>query len=118
MSSLALLLALLPPSAGFVHPRADVLCETTKGNLEIELLPDVSPVGVKHLVRLIEADFFNNVALFRNVPGFLVQFGRKVGSNEFDSIRIKDDHPPAADRVVTRGTLSFAGGGDDSRTNQ
>ena len=98
--------------------RANVRCETTKGPLDIELLPNISPIGAKHLVRLIEADFFRDVPLFRTVPGFLMQFGRKVGQNEFDSVTIKDDHPRSEDRVVSRGTLAFAGGGTDSRTNQ
>ena len=96
---------------------ADVKCQTTKGEVLLKLFPENAPIGVKHLAELIQADFFTNVPLFRTVPGFLMQFGRMVGNNKWDSDTIKDDHP-AKKKLMTRGTLSYAGGGKDSRTNQ
>eukprot|EP00937_MAST-01D_sp_MAST-1D-sp2_P003884 g3884.t1 len=110
--------ATFEPDVNSDHAHANVRCDTTQGPLYLELLPDTSPVGARRFVKLVESGFFENVAFFRNVPGFLVQFGRKVGNNEFDASTIKDDHPSPELRLIRRGVMSFAGGGQDSRTNQ
>lgn len=95
-----------------------VQCDTTQGQLLIKLLPSVSPYGVRRLLDLVEDGHFTNNALFRNVPGFLVQFGQRVGENRWDrEDPIADDTPRRRPRL-TRGTLSFAGSGENSRTSQ
>jgi len=95
-----------------------VRCETTKGTILVKLLRHISPLGVRRYTELVESGFFQNIAFFRVVPKFLTQFGRSVGHNKYDEMRIKDDHPPQSERKVTRGTLCYAGAGGDSRTNQ
>ena len=47
----------------------------------------------------------------------MVQFGQTVGENRWNAATIADDHPSPRPGI-TRGTLSFAGGGTNSRTNQ
>ena len=72
---------------------------------------------MKRVQELVRDQFFTDIALFRSVPGFLLQFGQAVGESRWNTATIEDDHPSPRPRI-TRGTLSFAGGGTNSRTNQ
>ncbi len=49
--------------------------ETTKGNFVIEVHRKWAPIGAEHFYELIQDGFYNNVAFFRAVPNFMVQFG-------------------------------------------
>ena len=71
------------------HAAPRVRCDTTAGPLHIQLLPEVSPRGVARVVELVESRFFTNISLFRNVPGFLLQFGQTVGPSEWGGRRIR-----------------------------
>lgn len=60
-----------PPSG----PVNIVCCNTTKGVLNIEVHPSWAPLGAQRFMMMVEDGFFNtNVALFRALKGFLVQF--------------------------------------------
>merc|ERR1719261_1064361 len=95
-----------------------VQCETTQGLLLIKLLPSVSPHGVRRLLELVRDGHFSGVSLFRSLPGFLVQFGQRVGASKWDQEDPIEDDQPRRRPKLTRGTLSFAGSGEHSRTNQ
>ena len=71
-------------------------CDTTKGPLVVQLLPRVSPIGVMRVQELVQDQFFSGVALFRSVPGFLVQFGQTVGESRWNAATIADDTQIAA----------------------
>jgi len=92
-----------------------VRCDTTKGPLLMKLQPTVSPLGVQRLLELVRENFFTDVALLRNLPGFLVQFGHKTHAKKYEPIQ--DDIKPRIRPKFTRGAVSFAGSGTDSRTN-
>ena len=94
-----------------------VRCETTQGPLLVKLQPTASPLGVERLLKLVRENFFTDVALWRNVPGFLVQFGLKSKGQAKEYERILDDKPLIKPKF-TRGAVSFAGSGQDSRTTQ
>ena len=50
-----------------------VHCTTTKGELTIEIYRDWSPLGADRFIELVEDGFFNEIAFFRCVGGFLTQ---------------------------------------------
>jgi hypothetical protein len=52
---------------------AVVVCETTKGDIEITVTASRSPIGAARFLELVAAGFYSDVALFRVVKGFLVQ---------------------------------------------
>ena len=92
--------------------------ETTKGNFEIESKREWSPLAVDRLYQLIQSGFYDGAAIFRVVPGFVVQFGITNDSslNNFWNSRGFEDEPVI--RQNTKGTVAFARGGPQSRTTQ
>jgi peptidyl-prolyl cis-trans isomerase A (cyclophilin A) len=49
--------------------------ETTKGDFDIEARREWAPTGVDRLYQLIKSGFYEDIALFRVVPDYVVQFG-------------------------------------------
>jgi len=49
--------------------------ETTKGRIELGMLPDKAPETVRQILRLAAAGVFDNVLFHRVVPGFVIQTG-------------------------------------------
>ena len=92
--------------------------ETTKGNFEIEANRSWSPKGVDRLYQLIKSEFYTDIAIFRVVPDFVVQFGihnDSVLNKSWESFKIPDE--PVLEPNV-EGAISFARGGEESRTTQ
>lgn len=55
---------------------AMVSCSSTKGPLKIAIHEDWAPLGSNRFIELVESNFFETqVALFRAIKGWLVQFG-------------------------------------------
>jgi hypothetical protein len=64
---------IVPPPKG---PVTIVCCNTTKGPLSIEVHPNWAPNGANRFLFMVKDNFFStNIALFRALKGFLVQFG-------------------------------------------
>ena len=76
-----------------------------------------APIGVDHFAALVEDKFYNQAAFFRVVPGFVVQFGiaGEPAENKRWSKAISDD-PVAGSN--TKGTVSYATAGPNTRTSQ
>jgi len=49
--------------------------ETSFGNIEFELLEDVTPGHVQNFKDLANSDFYNGTIFHRVIPGFMVQGG-------------------------------------------
>ncbi len=56
-----------------------VVMETSQGNLLIELFPDVAPITVEKITKLINDGFYDGLTFHRYVPGFVVQGGDPDG---------------------------------------
>jgi len=93
--------------------------ETTKGHFVVEVHRDWAPVGADRFYNLVMADFFEDVAFFRTVDGFMTQFGihgDPAVSKAWQFARIKDER---ASKSNTRGRITFAKTGlPNSRTTQ
>jgi peptidyl-prolyl cis-trans isomerase A (cyclophilin A) len=48
---------------------------TTKGDFVIEVTRDWAPNGADRFYNLVKIGYFRNMAFFRNIAGFMVQFG-------------------------------------------
>lgn len=92
--------------------------DTTKGAFTVEVTRSLSPNGADRFYNLVKSGFFKDVAFFRVVPGFMVQFGisgdPKVSAAWRDA-SISDDPVKGSN---TRGTITFAMGGPNTRTTQ
>ena len=92
--------------------------ETTQGNFDIEAKRAWSPEGVDRLHQLIESGFYTDIAIFRVVPNFVVQFGihnDSILNNSWSQYKINDE--PVIEKNY-KGSISFARGGARSRTIQ
>jgi peptidyl-prolyl cis-trans isomerase A (cyclophilin A) len=92
--------------------------ETTKGNFIVAVTRDTAPLGADRFYNLVRMGFYNDVAFFRVIDGFMVQFGingdPKV-NEKWKSAEIGDD--PTRESNV-RGAITFATRGPNSRTTQ
>jgi len=92
--------------------------ETTKGNFDIEAHRNWSPKAVDRLYQLIKSQFYTDVALFRVVPSFVVQFGihnDSILNNAWAKYKVPDE--PTLE-LNKEGAISFARSGEKSRTTQ
>ncbi|MBI4816509.1 MAG: peptidylprolyl isomerase [Deltaproteobacteria bacterium] len=112
--------ALLDPTkvTGQSKAKYSVKFETTKGDVIIDVTRDWAPLGADRFYNLVKIGYFDNVAFFRVIPGFMAQVGihgdARVNSR-WREARIPDD---AVKQSNTRGMISFAMAGPNSRTTQ
>ncbi len=92
--------------------------DTTKGSFQAEIHPEWAPEGAARLKELVEGGFFQDVAFFRVLSGFVAQFGihgDPAVAAEWRNRKIADD---PVEHTNVRGTLTFATAGPDTRTTQ
>jgi peptidyl-prolyl cis-trans isomerase A (cyclophilin A) len=112
--------ALLDPfrATATAPPTFKVKFHTTNGAFVVEAYRDWAPLGVDRFYNLVKIGYFNDVAFFRAIEGFMVQFGihgdPKVSAAWRDA-SIGDD---AVRNSNLRGHLTFATRGPDTRTTQ
>ncbi len=53
----------------------EVIIETTKGNLGVDLFEEEAPKTVANFLRLAHQGFYDNLEFFRLVPEFVIQTG-------------------------------------------
>lgn len=77
---------------------------TTKGDIVIDVHRDWSPVGADRFYNLVRSGYFTNVAFYRVVKDFIVQFGAaadpKVGA-AWEKAPIKDDPVKQSNKKYT-----------------
>jgi peptidyl-prolyl cis-trans isomerase A (cyclophilin A) len=112
--------ALLHPST--LTPNApesyQVKFTTTKGDFVVEVTRAMAPLGADRFYNLVKHGFFTDAAFFRNVPGFIVQFGLSADpavNKIWQNANIKDDPGKQSNAP---GTITFATAGPNTRTTQ
>ena len=91
---------------------------TTKGDFTLEVTRSWSPLGADRFYNLVKAGFFTDVAFFRVIEGFMVQFGihgDPAVSAAWRGANIKDD---AVVQSNKKGYVSYAMSGPGTRTTQ
>jgi peptidyl-prolyl cis-trans isomerase A (cyclophilin A) len=114
-----------PPPAAKVWPVDPVApdsfrakFETSKGTFVIELHRAWSPKGVDRFNRLITEKYFDDERFFRVMKGFVAQFGMHgdpATNAKWSESKIQDEPVTQSN---TRGMITFAIGGRDTRSNQ
>ena len=118
-------LALVSPAfaqAEKANPQAPdtyrVKLDTTAGPVVIEVKRELAPKGADRFYQLVKEGFYDDIRAFRVLDGFMAQMGM-AGDPEtnakWSEKRIADDPVKASN---TRGTVTFATSGPDSRTTQ
>jgi len=92
--------------------------DTSKGQFVIEVHREWAPRGADRFYNLVKSGFFNDVRFFRVIGGQLAQFGMHGDPAVQDAWRdaVIEDDPVR--RGNTRGSVSFATRGPNSRTTQ
>jgi len=92
---------------------------TTRGNFVIEVHRDWAPLGADRFYNLVKVGYFTDVAFFRVIKGFMVQFGihgDPAVNRKWHASRIADD--PTGKQSNERGMVTFATAGPNTRTTQ
>jgi peptidyl-prolyl cis-trans isomerase A (cyclophilin A) len=95
-----------------------VRLETTKGDIIIDVHRDWAPLGAERFHELVRAGFYDDVAFFRVMEGFMAQTGisgQPKLNAKWGKKTIRDE--PARKHNL-RGMITFAKAGPDSRTTQ
>jgi len=113
--------ALLKPSAATEKAPATfkIKFTTTKGEFVVEVTRAWAPLGADRIYNLVKLGFFTDIACFRVVENFVVQFGIHGNPDvaaAWKPSTIKDD--PASKISNAKGTMTFAKAGTDTRTTQ
>jgi len=91
---------------------------TNKGSFIVESKREYSPLAVDRFFYLVNNNYYNNNKFFRVLPNFVVQWGMK-GIPEIDSVWSQlgvEDEPVRLSN--SKGTIAFARGGPQTRSNQ
>ena len=116
-----------PPPPALLHPAKltakapsaySVVFTTTKGSFIVTVHRQWAPRGADRFYNLVRARFFDGDEFFRVVKGFVVQFGISgypAVSSAWQDATIKDDPVKPSN---TRGTITFADAGPNTRTTQ
>jgi peptidyl-prolyl cis-trans isomerase A (cyclophilin A) len=110
-----------PVRSAPVGPAPDsfrVAFETTRGRFVVEIKRARAPNGADRFYDLVAEHFFDDNGFFRVLPEYIAQFGvnndRKINEG-WEAKPIPDDKVLEKN---TRGTLTFASDGVNSRTHQ
>jgi len=90
---------------------------TGRGNIELELYPDVAPASTANFVNLVELDFYDGKAFHRVVPNFVIQTGcpRGDGYGSLD-YTIRSEFSQVS--YNTEGFIGMASAGPDTESTQ
>jgi peptidyl-prolyl cis-trans isomerase A (cyclophilin A) len=92
--------------------------ETTKGAFVIEVTRAWAPRGADRFYNLVRAGYYDDVAFFRVIANFMVQFGihgDPAVNQVWREARIPDDPVSQSNK---RGMVTYAMAGPDTRTTQ
>lgn len=82
--------------------------ETTEGDMVVEVKREWSPIGADRFYNLVNIGYFDDVRFFRNIAGFMVQFGVNgypAANAVWSESRIQDEPVVLGN---DRGVITFA----------
>lgn len=95
-----------------------VKLETSKGDIVLEVHPEWAPLGAAQFQEAVKDGVYDDARFFRVIENFMVQFGipgDPAKATKWRDKRIKDD---AAKQSNTRGMVTYAMAGPNTRTTQ
>src|ERR1700736_2660380 len=91
---------------------------TTRGDFVVTVTRSWAPLGADRFYNLVKHHFYDNASFFRVLPNFMAQFGISAYpavNAVWENANIKDDPVTQSN---TRGYVTFATGGPNTRTTQ
>ena len=84
-----------------------LILETTQGNVTIEMRPDLAPLHVAQIKKLVREGFYDGIVFHRVIDGFMAQTGcpqgTGTGGSKYPNIKAEFNAEPHV-----RGTASMA----------
>ncbi len=65
---------------GVAMAEQNVVLETTQGNIEIKLKPEVAPKACENFTTLVGRGYYNGIIFHRVIKGFMIQGGDPTGT--------------------------------------
>ena len=117
LAVLTVLSCVMPAFAQKSDPQNTITLETSKGNIVIQLRPDLAPKHVERIKLLVAEGFYNNAPFHRVIPGFMAQTGD--GSKGDGTGRSKHPNLPAefSKAPFKRGVVGMARAQDPNSGN-
>jgi len=92
--------------------------ETSKGTININLLPEHAPMTVANFVNLARRGFYDGISFHRVIPDFMIQGGCPLGTGTGDAgYKFGDEFTPSL-RHDAPGKLSMANAGPGTNGSQ
>lgn len=105
-------------SAASAADKLTATIQTNKGNIELELTPDKTPVTVANFVNLAQHGYYNGVKFHRVINDFMIQGGDPTGTGAGGpGYRFEDEIDPTL-KHDGPGTLSMANAGPGTNGSQ
>jgi peptidyl-prolyl cis-trans isomerase A (cyclophilin A) len=104
--------------AGAAPDSFRVVFQTNRGVFTVEARRAWAPLGVDRFYQLVGEHFFDENRFYRVLPGYIAQFGANgeaKRNDPWDAKKLPDDPPREKN---SRGTISFAQSGPNTRTHQ
>jgi len=95
------------------QPGVAVELLSTKGSMVLDINPAWAPLGAQRFLDLVDSGYYTDIAVYRAVPNFLVQFGVSNSPEMQAFTRIADD--PLIGKPVVKGAVCFAASGANTR---
>jgi peptidylprolyl isomerase len=97
-----------------------VILETTQGEIELELYPDVAPLAVENFTTHVKNGYYNGIAFHRIIKGFMIQGGDPTetgrGGESIWGKKFKDEYK---NKTFNRaGILAMANSGPSTNGSQ
>ena len=120
LTVLALALAVVVPGLSVAAPALDpqntLIMDTTKGQVVIQLRPDLAPNHVARIKTLTSQGFYNGTPFHRVIPGFMAQGGDPTGTGRGGS-SLPNLMAEFSQANFGRGTIGAARGDDPNSAN-
>lgn len=105
-------------SAASAADKLTATIQTSKGNIELELTPDKTPVTVANFVNLAQHGFYNGVTFHRVINDFMIQGGDPTGTGAGGPGYRFEDEFDSSLRHTGPGVLSMANAGPGTNGSQ
>lgn len=91
--------------------------QTTKGPINIKVVPSWAPLGAQRFLQMVADGFYNDISVYRGIPGGLLQFGKLQGSDPRSSQYPKLSDDSLVGIPYAPGVVGFAAAGPNTRTH-